>query len=138
MWEGECIRLTTNGEYAGTFSYIPGGKYSMNGDAGRIWIKDEYKDTIDLQYILCTLLDIRRQMGFKWVKKPRQSDVFALKIPIPIKDNGDFDKEQQQLVAQQYNYIEEFKQNMKDQLNNMLEVMVQLLPEEKNSKFAQE
>ncbi len=138
MWEGECIRLTTNGEYAGTFSYIPGGKYSMNGDAGRIWIKDEYKDTIDLQYILCTLLDIRRQMGFKWVKKPRQSDVFALKIPIPIKDNGDFDKEQQQLVAQQYNYIEEFKQNMKDQLNNMLEVMVQLLPEENNSKFAQE
>ena len=129
MWEGECIRLTTNGQYAGTFSYIPGGKYSMNGDAGRIWIQEEYKDYIDLQYILCTLQDIRRKNGFEWVKKPKKSDVYALKIPIPVDENGIFDKAQQQLIAQQYNYIEEFKQNIKEQLNNMLGVIIQLLPE---------
>lgn len=129
MWEGECIRLTTNGQYAGTFSYIPGGKYSMNGDAGRIWIREEYKDCIDLQYILCTLQDIRRKNGFEWVKKPKESDVYALKIPIPVDENGNFDKEQQQLIAQQYNYIEEFKQNIKEQLNNMLGAIIQLLPE---------
>jgi len=129
-WEGECIRLTTNGEYAGTFSYISGGKYSMNGDAGRIWIKDEFKDSIDLQYILCTLIDIRRRKGFTWVKKPKEADVYALKIPVPVKENGEFDKEKQQLVVRQYNAIEKLKRNLKDQVDNMLEVVVQLLPEE--------
>lgn len=129
MWEGECIRLTTNGQYAGTFSYIPDGKYSMNGDAGRIWIKEEYKDSIDLQYILCTLQDIRRKNGFEWVKKPKESDVLALRIPIPIKENGNFDKEQQKLIAKQYNYIEDLKATLKEQLDDLQSVMVKLLPE---------
>ena len=102
----------------------------MNGDAGRIWIKDEYRDCIDLQYILCTLQDIRRKNGFEWVKKPKESDVYALRIPIPVKENGDFDKEQQKLIAQQYNQIEKLKATLKEQLSDLLGVMVQLLPEE--------
>ena len=134
MWDGECIRLTTNGQYAGTFSYIPDGKYSMNGDAGRICIKEEFIDCIDLRYILCTLQDIRRKNSFEWVKKPRQSDVYALRIPIPVKENGVFDIKQQKLIANQYNYIEEFKASLKEQLDDLLGVMVQLLPEEDAKK----
>ena len=130
MWEGECIGLTTNGQYAGTFSFIPDGKYSMNGDAGRICIKEEYRDCIDLRYILYTLQDIRRKNGFEWVKKPKESDVYALRIPIPIKENGVFDINKQQLIAKQYNCIEELKTSLKKHLDDLLYVMVQLLPEE--------
>lgn len=129
-WEGECIRLTTNGEYAGTFQFISGGKYSMNGDAGRITVKDEYKNSIDLKYILCTLQEIRRRKGFQWTKKPRKCDVLALKIPIPVKENGEFDKKQQQKIAKQYVYLEEFRRNLTQQMNSVLGVTVQLYPED--------
>lgn len=130
MWEGESIRLTTNGEYAGTFQYIPDGKYSMNGDAGRITVKDEYKKSIDLQYILCTLQEIRRRKGFQWTKKPRESDVYALKIPIPVKEDGSFDLKQQKKIAKQYVYLDEFKEKLKKQMNTVLGITVQLYPED--------
>ena len=130
MWEGECIRLTTNGEYAGTFQYISGGKYSMNGDAGRITVKEEFKDSIDLQYILCTLQEIRRRRGFKWIKKPRKSDVYDLRIPIPIKEDGSYDRKQQQKIAKQYVYLEQFKHDLQQQMENVLNVTVKLYPED--------
>ncbi len=126
-WEGECIRLTTNGEYAGTFSYIPGGKYSMNGDAGRITVKEEFEKEIDLQYIMCTLQDIRRQMGFEWVKKPRESEILSLKIPLPVKDDGRFDIDKQKEIAKQYKKIEDFKERLKQELDELTNLSIKLL-----------
>lgn len=133
-WEGECIRLTINGEYAGTFSYISGGKYSMNGDAARISIKQEFVKSIDVQYLMTILQDIRRKKGFKWVKKPREPEIMALEIPIPVKNNGEFDKEKQNKIAKQYEYIEAFKKNLNVQLDEILDVSVQLLPEKGSIK----
>lgn len=128
-WEGECIRLTTNGEYAGTFTYISGGKYSMNGDAGRITVKDKYKQEIYLQYIMCTLQDIRRQMGFEWVKKPRESEILSLQIPLPIKEDGIFDIKEQKKIAQQYKKIEDFKNQLKKELDELTSLSIKLIPD---------
>ncbi len=76
------------------------------------------------------LQDIRRKNGFEWVKKPKETDVYALRIPIPVKENGVFDINKQKLIAKQYSRIEELKTSLKEQLDDLLCVMVQLLPEE--------
>lgn len=125
-FDKECIHLTTNGQYAGTFMYIPDECYSMNGDAARITIKEEYKDVINLKYILCSFQNLRRKNGFTWTKKPRKDDIMDVYIKIPIKDDGNYDMDAQRAIAQQYIYLEKFKNEIRNRLEALTRCVVDL------------
>lgn len=99
----ECIKITTNGHYAGTVEYIPKSKFSLNGDVGILYLKDKkYLKKVDYRYLEYALQKAREQYGFNWNNKPSEKDILAIEIPIPIKGKQ-WDIKEQKRIAQKYN-----------------------------------
>lgn len=127
-FEGECIRLTTNGEYAGSFSYISEGKYSLNGDAGRIVVKEEYHDSIHLPYIYAVLQTIREENRLLWTKKPTKEFVENLEITIPVKeDEITFDIEKQKIIAEKYQALIDLRGNIRNSYEEINASIINIL-----------
>lgn len=104
----ECIKITTNGHYAGTVEYIPQSKFSLNGDVGILYLKDKkILKKVDYKYLEYALQKAREQYGFNWNNKPSEKDILAIEIPIPIKGRQ-WDIREQRRIAQKYNMYKEF------------------------------
>lgn len=98
----ECLKITTNGHYAGTVEYVPKSKFSINGDAGILYFKDKTsKRKFDYRYLEYALQKAREQYGFNWNNKPYENDILAIEIQVPIK-NGSWDIIEQKRIAKQY------------------------------------
>lgn len=99
----ECLKITTNGHYAGTVEYIPKSKFSLNGDVGILIPKDQgILKSIDFIYFEYALQRAREQYGFNWNNKPSQQDILTIEIQIPIKNDGQWDVEEQKRIASKY------------------------------------
>ena len=108
-YERECLKITTNGHYAGTVEYLTEGKFSINGDAGILYFTNPSdKEMADYRYVEYALQNAREQYGFSWTNKPLEDDIKEIEILIPVKQNK-WDIVEQKRIAQRYgrykNYI---------------------------------
>ncbi len=102
-YDVECLKITTNGHYAGTVEYIPKSKFSLNGDVGILIPKNQgVFNSIDFIYLEYALQRAREQYGFNWNNKPSQKDILAIEIQIPIKNDEQWDVEEQKRIASKY------------------------------------
>lgn len=115
-FDDECIQITTNGVYAGTIFYRPKHKFSINGDA-RLLIK-KYKN-LNYQYLLKALTDAFYEYNFNWENKPTIAKTKNIQIKIPIDKKGDFSKEIQEKLAQNFSKIEFIKKSISMELDNL-------------------
>lgn len=112
---------------------VNSGDFSITGHRGIFILKDEFKN-INLNYIKYIL-----QPFFRSAKKgrigefgkneystlnPQMIKKLNIQIPIPIKENGDFDLEKQQEIANKYKQIEEIKKGLIEKIQNILEIKV--------------
>ena len=98
----ECLKITTNGYYAGTVEYIPRSRFSLNGDVGILYIKEKkYLKSIDYIYLEYALQKAREQYGFNWNNKPSEKDILAIEILIPVKGNK-WDINEQRRISSKY------------------------------------
>ena len=101
-YDMECLKITTNGHYAGTVEYLPKGRFSLNGDAGILYFTNvSYKKIIDYKYLEYALQKAREHYGFNWSNKPLEDDILAIEIMIPIKRNK-WDITEQRRIAQRF------------------------------------
>ena len=107
-YEGECVKITTNGHYAGTVEFLAESKFSLNGDAGILYITNPSDaNKIDYRYIEYALQNAREQYGFNWINKPYERDIMAIEIQIPIKRNK-WDIVEQRRIAERFIKYKEY------------------------------
>ena len=120
-YDVECLQLTTNGVYAGTFFYREKHKFSLNGDA-RLLIK-KYEN-LDYYYLLNELKNIFSFYKFNWENKPTVEKIKPIEIPIPINSKGEFDLEAQKEIAEKYRKIEQIKKNISTELDKIANIEI--------------
>ncbi len=117
----ECLQLTTNGVYAGTFFYREKHKFSINGDA-RLLIKKE--NNLDYYYLLNELKNVFTFFKFNWENKPTIEKIKPIEIPIPINSKGEFDLEAQKEIAEKYRKIEQIKKSISAELDKIATIEI--------------
>ena len=117
----ECIQLTTNGVYAGTFFHREKHKFSINGDA-RLLIKKNEK--LDYYYLLNELKNVFIAYNFNWENKPTVEKIRLIEISIPINSQGEFDLPAQQQIAEKYRKIEQIKKSISEQLDKIASIEI--------------
>lgn len=120
----ECLRITTNGAYAGTVTYLHKQCFSINGDAGIFKLSEK---NIDYHYLQYALRSIRTQYGFGWENKPKKEEVLSISVAIPIDESGAYDLEQQKLIASKHLAIEEKKKDAIDLLKRITNTQVNII-----------
>jgi len=119
----ECIQLTTNGVYAGTFFYREKHKFSINGDA-RLLIKKN--ENLDYYYLLNELKNVFATHNFNWKNKPTIEKIKPIEISIPIDRNGNFDIEKQKELAEKYEYVAKLKEKIETYKKQIEELNVKI------------
>ena len=110
----ECLKITTNGHYAGTVEYLPKSKFSLNGDAGLLFFANPAdKERADYGYLEYALQKAREQYGFSWSNKPLEKDIKAIEILMPIKD-GNWDIGEQKRIAYRYKQYKEYISKLRE------------------------
>lgn len=120
----ECIRITTNGAYAGTVSHLKKQKFSLNGDAGIFVLNN---NQIDYGYLEYALRSIRIKYGYGWENKPKKEELLSISIPIPINDDGSYDIESQQKIAKRYQAVENKKSEAIEMLKRILNTQISVI-----------
>ena len=115
----ECLKITTNGHYAGTVEYIPKSKFSLNGDVGILYVKEKkYLKSIDYLYLEYALQKAREQYGFNWNNKPLEKDILAIEILIPVKRNR-WDINEQRRISSKYTAYKKYILELNQCLDNV-------------------
>jgi type I restriction-modification system DNA methylase subunit len=117
----ECIQLTTNGVYAGTFFYREKHKFSINGDARLLLKKNE---NLDYYYLLNELKNTFITYKFNWENKPTIEKIKPIEIPVPVNSTGEFDLSVQQQIAEKYKKIEDIKQSISLELDKISKIEI--------------
>ena len=113
-YERECLKITTNGHYAGTVEFLAESKFSLNGDAGLLYFTNPRdKDKVNYQYLEYALQKAREQYGFNWTNKPLEADVKAIEILIPVK-NDKWDITEQKRIARRYVEYKRYISRLRD------------------------
>jgi len=122
-YDTECIQLTTNGVYAGTFFYREKHRFNINGDA-RLLIRKSVN--LDYHYLINGL---RREFvlyRFNWENKPSIAKIKLIKIPVPVTPSGAFDLAAQREIAERYRKIEQVKNAVMKELEKIKDTVVEL------------
>jgi len=118
-YDTDCLTWTTDGIHAGTVFHRK-GKFSMTTHCGALLLKEEYKDKIDLDYVLYQLnlylKDYALSEGNKRIPVDR---IKRVRIKIPIKPNGDFDLKKQQELANSFLKFVEIREELKKGFNEV-------------------
>ncbi len=118
-YDQECLKITTNGHYAGTVEYIPKSKFSLNGDVGILYVKEKtYLKSIDYLYLEYALQKAREQYGFNWNNKPSEKDILSIEIPIPVKKNQ-WDINEQRRISSKYTAYKQYLLELNQCIDNV-------------------
>jgi len=122
------ITWTTYGVHAGTlFKRI--GKFNIGRNSCGLRLKKQYSDSINLSYIAVIAEKIFKENAKGEKGKHRslpQSIVKNIKIPIPIKENGEIDLKKQQEIIEKYQVIEETKKQVKEYQEKINSISVEI------------
>ena len=98
-------------------------KFSINGDA-RILIKKHIN--LDYQYLLHTIQNEFNKQNFNWGNKATKEKIKNIEIPIPVNSKGEFNLEAQKEIAEKYASVEKIKEDLKNQMNNLLNIQIEI------------
>lgn len=119
-FDKECITWTTDGIHAGTVFYR-NGKFSMTTHCGGLFIKEKYKDSINLPYILFYLKNTLKNFAIgDSNKRVTGKKIKNVTIKIPTNTMGEFDLGKQKEIAQKHESIN----NLKKEVSEKLELLV--------------
>lgn len=129
-YDGEYLTWATNG-FGGYIKLIE-GKFSINADRG-ILIPKEDAD-IDINYVKWVLQPRLRELakgrlgdkGKNEFTKVNLSMIKEVKIPIPIRSNGEIDLNKQNEIADKYIYLADLKNELARKLEALSDIQISL------------
>jgi restriction endonuclease S subunit len=108
-----------------------GKKFVSTDHCGAIKIKD---DNLIPQYLLYFLYNVRDKYGFDRALRASLKNMKSIEIKIPVKENGDFDLDKQNSIANGYELIKEIKSKLSENIKEVDEAKIKLMDDYKESK----
>ena len=104
------LTYTTDGVYAGTVEIIKNEKYNIGGHRAVLKALDP---DLDLSYFEYTLKAIfKKNVKDGSVPSLTWSNIRKLPIPVPVDSTGNYDVEEQKIIAEQFKNLLEKKENL--------------------------
>lgn len=127
--------LTYNIDGSAGYIFYRKGRFSLSEKVRPLIVLDKYKEQLDLEYLKYVIEPIFRK-NVRGRKGPNGENEFTkiskkiiedLLIPIPIKDNGEFNLGVQKEIANKYKKMEEVKKSLIKQIDNVLDIDLDLI-----------
>ena len=126
-YDCKCLTWTTDGTYVGTV-FLRDGKFSMTTHCGALFLKEEFKGKVSLEYMQATLNNIlllhkdgegsNKRLGITKIKK--------IQINIPVDEKNNYDIKEQKIIAERCSKIKEIKENIKFELVKIENIKVDM------------
>ena len=119
-----CLTYNIDGEGACGYVFYRTGRFSLSEKVRPLIIFDEYKDKLDpvyLKYVLHPLF-LSKVRG----RKINKTIIQDLQIPIPVKENGEFDIDAQKSIAEKYKKLELIKEQIINEIDKVLNITVEI------------
>ncbi len=112
-----CIAWNREGSVGYVFYHKH--RFTTNDHHRPMYLKQKYKELIDLDYIRITLQDTLLSMGFEWSKTASKEIVSNLEIEIPVNAEDKFDIQVQKKLSKKHKKIEDIVKKL-DEYNQLL------------------
>ncbi len=119
-----CLTYNIDGEGACGYVFYRTGRFSLSEKVRPLIIFDEYKDKLDpiyLKYVLHPLF-LSKVRG----RKINKTIIQDLQIPIPVKENGEFDLKAQKEISEKYKKLEAIKEQVINEIDKVLSITVEI------------
>lgn len=126
-YDCKCLTWTTDGTYVGTV-FLRDGKFSMTTHCGALFLKEEFKNKISLEYIqtiLNNILPLNKE-GEGSNKRLGVNKIEKIKIDIQVDNDNEFDLAKQKEIAEKYRIIQDIKANIKTELEKIENIKVNI------------
>lgn len=124
-FDNNSITWTTDGIYAGTV-FLRNGKFSMTTHCGALILKSSIRD-ISLDFVHFVLKEnLKNHAKGEQNKRVTKNIIECVEILIPIDESGNFDLQIQKEIAQKNRKVDEIKDSIKQELENILELQVEI------------
>ncbi|MFW9875279.1 MAG: restriction endonuclease subunit S [Candidatus Thorarchaeota archaeon] len=125
-YDTECLTWTTDGIYAGTIFYR-NEKFSMTTHCGALFLKDMYKNEIDLKYVLYQLsLHLKNYATGEGNKRLTVKMIQKVPVKIVVNKNGAFDIKKQKEIADKYLKIDKIKSLLRKDFSEVVNKAVNI------------
>lgn len=124
--EEECLTWTTDGANAGTI-FKRNGKFSMTTHCGALIQKENFSNQFSLEYIYHYLKSNLKHYAIgEQNKRVTLSIIKDLKIKMPVSNSNEIDLFAQTELALKYTTIEQIKNSIVNELNNIINLQVKI------------
>jgi hypothetical protein len=89
-------------------------------------LKQEYEKSLDVDFLKYTIENEFAKYSFGFDNKAGKGKIQEIEIEIPIEQNGDFNIKLQKEIAQRYKFIDKMKEDLKTQMNSLLNVQIEI------------
>lgn len=128
-YDNECLTWTTDGIYAGTVFYRF-GKFSMTTHCGALFLKEEFRNKIDLKYVLYQLsLHLKEYATGEGNKRVTVNIMEKVSIKVIVDKKGNFDIIKQKEIADKYFKVEKIKTHIKDEFLEVISPSINIVEE---------
>jgi len=126
-YDCKCLTWTTDGTYVGTV-FLRDGKFSMTTHCGALFLREELRDKVSLEYMQATLNNILplHKEGEGSNKRLGVTKIEKIQIDIPIDEKNNYNIEAQKRIAKRYSQIKEIKENIKSELAKIENIKVDI------------
>ncbi len=118
----DALAWNRNG-MVGVFFYRQ-GVFTTNEDQRVIEIKPEYKQQLVPLYLKYILQNEVRKLGYGWSNKLGSTKMVDVRLKIPINDEGEFDTNKQQEIADKYVKVYQTRDDIIQHLQSLARVIV--------------
>ena len=125
LFENKKVLVVVNYGRSGSTYIINDSKFSIGRNICGLYIKDEYKNIISLEYlmIVATPIFVNKSKGAKQ-KNLNQNMVKETLVPIPVDSSGVFDLDKQMELAEIYEKINEKKKYLQVKAEELSKICV--------------
>lgn len=117
--DNPVLSFATNGDGSAGRNFVIHTKpFYVNTD--RIVVQVLRKD-ISPQYVRVALNDMKEKYGFNHAHKANSHNLAPVTIQLPVKSNGCYDLEQQEIMVEIFNYLEDMRKSLLHQKDRVVE-----------------
>jgi type I restriction-modification system DNA methylase subunit len=127
-----CMTWNIDGSIGKVF--IRNGRFSLSEKVIPLIIFQKYEKTLSKLFLKYIVENEAYKQQFCFTNKAGKSKLRELVIKIPVKENGEFDIEEQERIVEKYNIVNDLKAKIKECKDNIKNLNVAINSDFENSK----
>jgi type I restriction-modification system DNA methylase subunit len=120
----DCLTWNIDGSVGKV--YYRKGRFSLSEKVIPLILKKEFESNLDIEFLKYAIETEFAKYSFSRENKAGKGAIKDIEIEIPILKTGKFDIELQRDIAKKYKFIDKMKEDLKNQMNNLLNIQIKL------------